>query len=190
MYSGAPGWGYPNVPSKIDHMGEIPVEMSLPLDADGFLRRECPTCERQFKWWHTPPSEGPSGEVQEEPEAYYCPYCQEPAPLGSWWTHEQVEYMQQLAVAEALGPQLWRMKNNLERESRRSKGISFEASTDAFSRPEPLVESEDMRRVDMPCHPEEPLKVDEEWDAEVACLVCGIRYPVVLVKALPDEDEA
>lgn len=24
--------------------------MSDPLDSDGFLRRECPTCEREFKW--------------------------------------------------------------------------------------------------------------------------------------------
>jgi hypothetical protein len=47
-----------------------------------------------------------------------------------------------------------------------------------------------MVRVDMPCHPEEPLKVDEDWEQEVACLVCGIRYPVDLVRALPDEDDA
>ena len=24
--------------------------MEIPLDSDGFLRRECPTCEREFKW--------------------------------------------------------------------------------------------------------------------------------------------
>ena len=47
-----------------------------------------------------------------------------------------------------------------------------------------------MVRVDMPCHPEEPLKVDAKWDGEVACLVCGIRYPVDLVRALPDDDDA
>ena len=44
-----------------------------------------------------------------------------------------------------------------------------------------------MVRVDVPCHPEEPTKVDEGWDGEVACLVCGIRYPVDLVRALPEE---
>lgn len=35
-------------------MSDMSVSMSLPLDEDRFLRRECPNCERQFKWWHTP----------------------------------------------------------------------------------------------------------------------------------------
>ena len=30
---------------------EIRVPVSLPLDSDGFLRRECPTCEREYKWF-------------------------------------------------------------------------------------------------------------------------------------------
>lgn len=168
-------------------MSEIPIPMSLPLDKDGFLRRECPHCERQFKWWPTS-SEEISEEIQEAPEAYFCPYCHEPAALDAWWTKEQLEYAQQLAVAEALGPQLRRTKNELKRGNRRSKGISFEMSNFALSRPEPLIEPDDMVRVDMPCHPEEPLKVDEGWDGEVACLVCGIRYPVDLVRALPEEE--
>ena len=164
-------------------MSEIP--MSLPLDKDGFLRRECPNCERRFKWWPTPPSEDASGEA---PEAYFCPYCHEPAPLGSWWTKEQLEYAKELAAAEALGPQLRRMKGNLERGNRRSGMVRIEMSLPQFSRPEPLAEPDDMVRVDVPCHPEEPIKVIEEWDQEVACLVCGIRYPVELVRRLPDQD--
>ena len=31
---------------------EFSIEMSLPLDSDGFLRRQCPACEREFKWLH------------------------------------------------------------------------------------------------------------------------------------------
>ncbi len=27
---------------------EISVPIEIPLDLDGFLRRECPTCEEQF----------------------------------------------------------------------------------------------------------------------------------------------
>jgi hypothetical protein len=166
-------------------MSDLSIPISLPLDESGFLRRECPNCERQFKWWPTP-DEDAVEEVREEVEAYFCPYCHEPAPPSSWWTKEQVEYMQQLAAAEALGPQLQRMKNSLESGNRRSKWISIEMSVPDLSRPEPLVELDDMVRVDMPCHPEEPLKVDEAWDGEAACLVCGIRYPVELVQALPE----
>jgi hypothetical protein len=166
-------------------MTEIP--MDLPLDKDGFLRRECPTCERQFKWWPTS-SEEASEVIQEAPEAYFCPYCHEPASPDAWWTKEQLEYAQELAAAEVLGPQLRRFKSDMERMNRRSKGIRFETSLLQFSRPEPLAEPDDMVRVDVPCHPEEPTKVGAEWDGEVACLVCGIRYPVELVRALPEEE--
>jgi len=171
-------------------MSEIPIPMSLPLDKDGFLRRECPNCERQFKWWPTPSSEETPEEAQEPPEAYFCPYCHEPADPGAWWTKEQLEYAQQLAAAEVLGPELRRFKSEMESENRQSRGlIRFNVSLSSLPRPEPLTEPDDMVRVDVPCHPEEPLKVDEEWDREVACLVCGIRYPVELVRALPGEDE-
>lgn len=171
-------------------MSDISISMSFPLDEDGFLRRECPSCERQFKWWHTPDDENDAAEVGEEVEAYFCPYCYEPAPPGSWWTKEQVEYMQHLAAAEALEPQLRSMKNNLERGNRRSKWINIEMSVPDLSRPEPLVEPDDMVRIDLPCHPEEPLKVDETWEQEVACLVCGIQYPVDVVRALPESGDA
>lgn len=44
--------------------------MSVPLDSEGFLRRECPTCEREFKW-------KPAGEDEEATPApeggYFCP---------------------------------------------------------------------------------------------------------------------
>ena len=113
-------------------MSKIPIPMSLPLDNDGFLRRECPNCEQQFKWWPTPTFGDAPEEAVETPEAYFCPYCYVPAPLDVWWTKEQLEYAQQLAVAEALGPQLRRMKNDLERGNHRFKGISFEMSGSAL----------------------------------------------------------
>lgn len=31
---------------------EIKISVSIPLDDDGFLRRECPTCEQEFKWFN------------------------------------------------------------------------------------------------------------------------------------------
>jgi hypothetical protein len=64
-------------------MSEMSIAMSLPLDKDGFLRRECPHCERQFKWWPTAPSEDAPEEARNTPEAYFCPYCHEPAPLDA-----------------------------------------------------------------------------------------------------------
>ena len=170
-------------------MSESSIPIDLPLDADGFLRRECPNCERQFKWWTTPPSEEDAEEAQEAPDVYYCPYCHKPADPDAWWTKEQLEYAQELAAAEVLGPELRRFKNDVERDARRSRGlIRFDVSLPPLSRPEPLAEPDDMVRVGVPCHPEEPTKVDEGWDGEVACLVCGIRYPADLVRVLPEEE--
>lgn len=171
-------------------MSKSSIPIDLPLDADGFLRRECPTCERQFKWWPTPPPEEFSEEVQEPPDVYYCPCCHEPADPGAWWTKEQLEYAKELAAAEVLGPELRRFKNDMERGNRRSRrSLRFDVSLPPLSRPEPLTEPDDMVRIDVPCHPEEPTKVDEVWNGEVSCLVCGIRYPVDLVRALPEEED-
>ena len=41
---------------------KVTLGMTIPLDSDGFLRRECPTCEREFKWR---PSEAEAEEAVE-----------------------------------------------------------------------------------------------------------------------------
>lgn len=169
-------------------MSEKSIPISLPLDKDGFLRRECPNCRRQFKWWHTPADDQGKEDVQ-PPEAYFCPYCHEQAGPDSWWTKEQCEYATAIAMAEALQPELRRFKRSVESSNRPGSLVSLSVSLPATPRPEPLTEPDDMVRVDLPCHLEEPLKVAEDWTGEVACLVCGIHYPVELVKVLTDIDE-
>jgi uncharacterized Zn finger protein (UPF0148 family) len=50
---------------------EIRVPVSLPLDSDGFIRRECPNCEREFKWFSDE-----EGDTNAEVVAqYFCPLC-------------------------------------------------------------------------------------------------------------------
>ncbi len=183
-------------------MSETTIPMSLPLDADGFLRRECPSCERQFKWHPSQPrAEAPDeineteldAALEEQPEPsrsqyYYCPYCGEPAAPNAWWTKGQLEYAKALTYAEVVGPQLRDLADSMRGLNRRGGLVSLSVKVDMpdLSRPEPLTEPDDMERVDFPCHPEEPLKVDETWDDEVACLMCGIRYPVEIVRELPE----
>ncbi|MDA8216340.1 MAG: hypothetical protein M0Z94_01840 [Dehalococcoidales bacterium] len=168
-------------------MSDVSIPMSLPLDSDGFLRRECPKCERQFKWLHREAE--PSSEIEAPaPEAYFCPYCHEPAPPDAWWTKEQLDYARALAMAEVVGPQLRRFQRSLQSLNRPGGFLRVDVTPSATPRPEALTEPDDMVRVDLPCHLEEPLKIDEAWTAEVACLVCGIRYPAELVRALPEAD--
>ena len=49
----------------------------------------------------------------------------------------------------------------------------MEVSDHAPDEPEPLTEVDDMTRVDFSCHPTEPIKVLDDWDKSVFCLICG-----------------
>jgi endogenous inhibitor of DNA gyrase (YacG/DUF329 family) len=145
--------------------------MSLPLDSDGFLRRECPTCERQFKWLISASEE----DVAPVPEGgYFCPYCALQASADMWWTPAQLELATSIATQEVVKPELEKFARNIRDMSRHSGGfISADVKTDLPPEADPLVEVDDMRRVDFPCHPNEPVKVLDTWAGEVHCLICG-----------------
>ncbi len=149
-------------------MSERTTEMSVPLDSDGFLRRECPTCEREFKWFNSPEGEGeavPDG-------GYYCPYCAIQAPSDSWLTKAQIRARPERGDARDCWPELDKMARDLQRSSRGGL-ISFDMKYDKPRALDPLVESDDMRRVDFACHPGEPVKVLDDWRGAIHCLVCG-----------------
>jgi len=148
---------------------EIPFE--LPLDNDGYLRRQCPRCERAFKW-HPDDDVRPSDEPS-EPVAYHCPYCGEVSPDDQWWTDEQVDFAQGLASMEAMRLVEQQLRPTAEKINRSSGFIKMELQTPTVNPPAPLFETDDMIAVEPPCHPEEPIKVSEEWDEELHCLVCG-----------------
>jgi hypothetical protein len=160
---------------------EVQLSMSLPLDSDGFLRRECPTCEREFKWL---PSLDPDADEDvtktdgagEAPESYYCPYCAVTAPLDAWLTKAQVAAVDEIVQRELIEPELDKLARRIGRLNRSSGGlIGIEARLER-DEPEPapeLDEPDDMRRIDFTCHPAEPVKVLDDWDRPVHCLLCG-----------------
>jgi hypothetical protein len=151
----------------------VELSMSLPLDDDGFLRRECPTCSREFKWLSS------SGEDAAENggdsavlDGYFCPYCGVQAPLDAWWTKPQLERMNAVVYDEVVGPELEKFKKSVS-----GMGSGFIKASVKISRPDPVPELReelnDMRRIDFVCHPDEPVKVLEAWTDEVYCLICG-----------------
>ncbi len=155
---------------------EMTLAISLPLDSEGFLRRECPTCDREFKWLH-------SSAENERTEAiadggYFCPYCGVQAPANAWLTQAQVSLVQNTAHAEILGPILKKFGQDIEGIARGSGGIiSARANYNEPEKLDPLTESDDMKRVDFECHPAEPLKVLDDWSNSVHCLICGEVSP-------------
>ncbi len=139
-------------------MDEISISLRLLLDKDGFLRRECPHCRRQFKQW-----QGTRDDTHESPEAYYRPYCYASADADTWYTAQQIEYIQQQAMAEVVGPHLYRLQEQIEQASHNGL-FRIEMDAPLMVEPEPLVECNDMVQLAFPCHVEEPIKVDEQWN--------------------------
>jgi len=128
--------------------------MSIPLDANGFLRRQCPTCEREFKWLHT---SDPDQAVPVLDGGYFCPYCGVQAPTNAWLTQAQVALAVNTVATEGVGPLL------------AGTGFKYEPP----DKLDPLTEGDDMKRVDFQCHPTEPVKIVDDWSRSVHCLICG-----------------
>lgn len=149
-------------------MSEQSREMTVPLDSDGFLRRQCPTCEREFKWLVSSDGEGDPAPVG----GYYCPYCAIQAPVDSWSTSAQIELAKNTVMREIVGPELEGMARELRSASRGSL-IEFDMQYESPAALDPMVEADDMRRVDFRCHPVEPVKVLDAWDREIHCLICA-----------------
>ena len=67
---------------------------------------------------------------------------------------------------------------DMDRIGRNSGGlINVSMEYDEPNELDPLTEADDMRRVDFACHPTEPVKVLDDWDRTVRCLVCGEAAP-------------
>jgi hypothetical protein len=153
---------------------EISIPVSLPLDDDGFLRRECPNCEKEFKWY---------SHVEGDPDAehvdqYFCPRCGEAAGTGSWWTPAQLEYAQG-AAAPAINDFINDALDDVFKPLKNSKFLTVKRTGRSSSdtpAPEPLHEPNDMIIVESPCHPNEPVKVPETVINRVHCLVCGALF--------------
>lgn len=152
---------------------EIRVPVSLPLDSDGFLRRECPDCEREFKWFSHQAGD-PDAEIVDQ---YFCPLCGVPAGTGSWWTPAQLEYMNGVS-----GPAIdQHMRDLVERMLKGVKGMKFEPNASfslGIETPDALAEPDDaMTIAEPPCHPNEPVKVPD-GTAKVHCLICGNPFAI------------
>lgn len=151
---------------------EIKIPVSLPLDDDGFLRRACPSCEQEFKWFNH--EEGSSD--AEYVDQYFCPRCGRAAGLDQWWTLTQLEYVRGV-TAPAMDQFVNDNLSDIFKSFRDSKLVKVErAGSFNVPTPEPLTESNDMVIVQSPCHPNEPVKVPEEVASQVFCLICGLKF--------------
>lgn len=132
------------------------MEVSFPTDSDGFISQECPSCEHRFKVVF--------GEGSEEPISC-CPYCGHRGE-DCWHTSEQVEYLEAVAMAEVVAPELKKLTRSLQ-----GGLISFDIASSIPQPSSPPMETDDdFETLSFQCC-DETVKVARQ-DRHF-CIICG-----------------
>jgi hypothetical protein len=160
-------------PSAVGDLVTLPI--SVPLDR-GFLLRHCGICGREFKRL------GDRAKETGEKTNLVCPYCYQSARRDDWWTAEQRAYFQNVAYEKIIAPKLRELQRSLKGMDGGLLGLSFDVTGIEHAPALAPEEVADMARVELPCHPDEPLRVADDWEFDVACVVCGTRYPFADVR--------
>ncbi len=141
----------------------------IPLDDDGYLRRECPYCCREFKILK---GDFESLDVEKE---YFCPYCGETATPRIWLTKAQKDLFEKVVNNVAVDIINEKFISFLKGLDDPSKGIRVKA--DELERSNELINPEinDMKIVELPCC-HKSLKLDENWSSPIYCYYCGFVH--------------
>ncbi len=177
-------------------MSDIEKKISLPLDEDGYFRRECPLCHKEFKIllsqeeltelaqeginsYMLEQQQETDDSLEEEEDScnteYFCPYCEQKASNDNWWTQEQIAYVH--VVAENIFANL--MNENFIKPMKRNFGrgsiIRFDAKEmkqrEAWISPE----NNAMGIVELPCC-QKKIKIEEHRNNKVYCYFCGFPH--------------
>ena len=137
----------------------IPIEMHS--DEKGYFDRECPNenCLYTFKInmqdWKEKVSD----------EEVHCPMCGHIDTSEKWWTQQQLESMQQIAIDYAMGMIHQKLDDafgQLARSTRRNKFVK--------------ITYKPGKRVTFKNN---PIGQCEEWETDITCEKCGTRYSVI-----------
>ena len=179
-------------------MSEIRTNLSFPIDDDGFFRRECPFCRKEFKVLlekeeltdlaqkgidsfmielkEETTDLDESGRSETE---FICPYCGQRAPSDSWWTQEQLAYVSIVAkniMAKRVNENLIRsLKRTFRKHSSGMVPIRFEGKEMEQQEPWISPDVDDMEIFDLPCC-QRKIKIVENWQDVVYCFFCGFPY--------------
>jgi uncharacterized Zn-finger protein len=179
-------------------MNEIRMNLPFPLDDDGFFRRECPFCRKEFKvllereeltdlaqkgidsFMIERKEEIRDLDANERSETeFICPYCGQRAPSDSWWTQEQHAYVGILAkniTTKIINENFIRpLKRTFQRPSSGMLSIRFEGKEMEQQEPWISPEVNDMEIFDLPCC-QRKIKIEEKWQDAVYCFFCGFPY--------------
>jgi len=179
-------------------MSKIIKKIPLPLDEEGFLRRECPFCHKEFKILFEKQGlanllqksvdsfiaelKGKKANLSENSKSeneFICPYCGQRAPSNDWWTREQASYIHNIfknIIAKAVNENLINsFKESFQ--SFRSDAVSIKFEGKEMEQHEPRISPEinDMKIFDLPCC-QRKIKIEENWHNKVYCFFCGFPH--------------
>ena len=141
------------------------ISVHIPADGEGFTGRECPNpdCEGYFKIVFG------TGLESEDPPCT-CPYCGHTAEHDEYWTREQIEYAESIALREITDAFYKELKTlEFDHESRGPFGIGFSMKVKS-GRPTPIHHYR-----------------EKKLETDVVCTNCTLRYSVYGVFAFcPD----
>jgi len=178
-------------------VSEIHISISMPLD-EGFLRRECPFCHKEFKiqleeqdledliqkgldsFMTIQGDEDSEEESDTDSETFYfCPYCGQEASEDSWWTQEQLAYFRVYAkniMAKLLNENLIRpLKKTFRGQKSDFFSISFKAKEMEQQEPWISPEPNDMEIFELPCC-QKKIKIEDNRSKPIHCFFCGFLY--------------
>lgn len=170
------------------------VSVKVPIDDDSALRRECPYCNKEFKFvlkkgeLEDIIQKGlnsfmlDSGLVEQNDELsdgakeeQYCPYCGQKAPLNQWWTKEQQEYfkiyVKNIAARIINENFIKQMKSQFSGNGL----IKFEGKEIEEDEPWISPETNDMKMFELPCC-NLKIKVVENYLGTIYCPYCGFPH--------------
>ncbi len=177
-------------------MCEAIIKVLFPLD-DGFLRRSCPYCRREFKILLKKSEiedlvskledsflveETTGTETREDREVeglFTCPYCGRQAGEDRWWTQEQQLHIRihlENLAAEVINEQFIQpLKRKFGRKTSGPVSIRFEGKELEKKSAWMSPEASDMEIFELPCC-ERKVKIDPEWSGEIHCFFCGFPH--------------
>lgn len=126
------------------------ISVKIEPDADGYTGRECPTCEKYFKIKFGTGLPG-------DPDCH-CPYCNHTGPQKEFWTKQQIDYAQSIAMHQLSGQFLAQLKK-LERrpDPRAMISIGFKVK----GSPTPIAYYR-----------------EDELEERVTCSACTMEYTI------------
>jgi len=178
-------------------MSKTIVQVPFPVDDEGYFRRECPYCRKEFKillekneiedmihqledsYLLDESSKAEADDDGEEETLFTCPYCGQEASKDNWWTQEQLLHIRthlENLLADMVNEQFIRpLRRKFGRKTSGPLLIRFEGKEMEKKKAWMSPEASDMRIFDLLCCGRK-VKIEPEWSETVYCFFCGFPH--------------